>query len=134
MLLASEIAELQTIAERSFNGVGTCAIRRPDPDDERLTDAESGQPIGDAPDPITVYAGDCYVDERGESIARMQGGDVDVDGKAVMKVPFGSGPYDSETDDVSATFNGVSRDARILDTIYLLSEVRLLVTWMTRAE
>lgn len=134
MLLAGEIAEAKRILTRSLDGIGTCVITRPDPDDERSIDTESGQLIGDAPAAIEVYNGDCWVDERGEVVAREQGGDTDVDGKGVVILPAEAAVFDIETDDVEVTFSGVTRSAQILNVMHLLTQVRLLVTWTARAE
>lgn len=133
MLLTSEIAEMQRIATRSFHGQGACTITRPG-EDERAIDTESGQPIGDPPADVEVYAGDCFVDERGETVAREQGGDPDVAGKAVIQLPAEAAVFNTEADALVAVFSGVTRSGRILSPMYMLTQIRLLVTWETLAE
>lgn len=136
MLGVGEIAELRRQAERAF--FDTCAITRENPVDARPIDDESGQPTGAAPDPVTVYSGACAVLDKGEVVLREKGGDTDVEGEAVVKLPYYDGTVFSERPDVdldtvSATFNGATRTGRIVRLRYLDTQVRLLVQWDTRA-
>ena len=111
-----------------------CTFTRPDPDDARPTDPESGQPLGVPPDPVVVYSGACHVDERGEAIEREQGGDAAVGGEAVLRLPAVLAILlDAETDTGSVTFSGVTKSCRILRIRYLETQTRLLITWTERA-
>ncbi len=110
----------------------TCQITRPG-NDTRPIDPESGQPVGDPPDPVEVYVGRCYLDESGEAIRREKGGDTDIEGESVLRLPKRAGVFDSEADSVTVAANGVTRTARIVREKYLRHRVHLLLTYETLA-
>lgn len=111
----------------------SCTITRPG-EDTRPLDPEFGQPIGPEPRPVTVYAGRCYLDERGEAVRRQKGGDVNLAGQGVLRLPADAGVFDEETDTVTVTANGARRRARITRTSYLRHRTELLLAYDTRAE
>ena len=84
----------------------TCTISRPNPDDSRPINGESGQPVGEAPAPLLLYRGRCHFDEAAQTVKRQMGGDVDVEGKAVLVLPKTAVLLDQDTDEVSVSANG----------------------------
>ena len=86
----------------------TCTISRPNPNDSRPVDLESGQPIGAAPAPLQVYHGRCFFDESVQAVRREMGGDTDVEGKAVLTLPKTATLFDQDVDTVSVSAGGYS--------------------------
>ena len=88
--------------------VHNCTITRPSAVDPRPVDPESGQPTGAAPHAVVVYSGRCLFDQTVQSVKRQMGGDVDVEGKAVLTLPKASVLFDQDTDTASVSANGYS--------------------------
>ena len=84
----------------------SCTVTRPPTVDPRPIDEESGQPVGEAPDPVVVYSGRCFFDESAQSVKREMGGDVAVEGKAVLVLPKAAALFDHDTDVITVTANG----------------------------
>ena len=76
--------------------------------------------IGEPPAPVLVYSGRCLFDESVQSIRREMGGEVDVDGKATLRLPSTEALFDQDTDMVQVTANGrVFVGARVVKVSYL---------------
>ena len=96
-----------------------CTITRPNPNDTRPIDPESGQPVGEPPAPVLVYSGRCLFDESVQSIRREMGGEVDVGGKATLRLPRTEALFDQDTDTAQVTANGrVFDGARVVKVSY----------------
>ena len=83
-----------------------CTITAPNPLDMREVDEESGQPLGAPPAPVAVYDGRCFFDDSAQSVRREMGGDVDVEGKAVLVLPKAAALFDQDTNEVRVAANG----------------------------
>lgn len=111
----------------------TCTIIRPPATDSRTIDDESGQPIGDDHPGLKVYSGRCFLDEGAEAVRRERGGDTNVRGDAVLRLPARAAVFDQDQDAVTVEANGVTRTARITKTSYLRRRVHLLLSYDARA-
>lgn len=93
-----------------------------------------GQPTGTVDADAVVYAGRCRLIEGGravqaERLIRDEGGSISAGGVSILRLPYGSGPFNLETNVVEVTANGLTRAARILRASYPRRRVILFITW-----
>jgi len=106
----------------------TCTITRPQTD-TRVLDRTGGF-LGDAPSDTSLYSDSCrvFVDEA--AIRRLLEGDESIQGKALVRLRNRPATtLDTSQDEISATFNGVTKTGKLMVVQELHNYPRLLVRW-----